>query len=159
MKKLRLLVLLTIPLFFTSFSSSSYREWEPVFMKRVDLEQSVKYSQEKHVLKNPGKIYTKGDYIYVNELYAGVHIFNNANPSQPVQEGFIIAPGCVDMAIKGNILYIDNAVDLVAFDLVNKQVTQRIRNILPEPSAPANSYYYNRHNRPDDMVLVRWQVK
>ena len=162
MKKIRFLALLAIPLFFISFSSSkpSQRgEWEPIFMKRADLEQSVKYTQESRALKKPGKIYCKGNYIYVSELYKGVHVINNTNPSQPVQEGFIIVPGCVDMAVKGDILYVDNAVDLVAFDLASRQVTQRIRNVLPEPAAPANTYYHRDYNRPKDMILIGWQEK
>jgi hypothetical protein len=128
-------------------------------MKRADLEQSVKYTPENRALKNPGKIYCKDNYIYVNELYKGVHIINNANPLRPVQEGFIIVLGCVDMAVKGDILYVDNAVDLVAFDLTSRQVTHRVKDVLPEPAAPSNARYYGYYNRPPDMILVSWQEK
>jgi hypothetical protein len=153
----KLLAITIIFLLTTSFTSD-YKEYVPVFMKRADLEQSVKYVSESRPLNNPGKIYTKGDYLYINEMYKGIHIINNANPAAPVQEGFIIIPGCIDMAVKGNILYADNAVDLVAFDLDSHTVTQRINNVLPEPKAPANAYYYG-HNRGNDMILVGWQVK
>ena len=131
--------------------------WTPVFMKRTDLEQSVKYVAESRPLKNPGKIYCKEPYIYVGELYKGVHVINNSNPEHPVNEGFIIAPGCVDMAVKENILYMDNAVDLVAFDLITRQVTQRIKEMLPEPPAPGYSFYYPIYSRPNEMILVGWE--
>ncbi len=92
----------------TSFSSQEReKEWEPIFM---ELEQSVKYIHEKRPLQNPGKIYCKDNYIYVNELFKGVHVINNSHPANPVNEGFILVPGCVDMAVKENILYVDNAV-------------------------------------------------
>jgi len=133
--------------------------WVPVFMKRADLEQSIKYIAESRPLKNPGKIYCKDHYIYVNELYKGVHVINNSSPLHPVNEGFIVIPGCVDMAVKENALYVDNSVDLVAFDLTTKQVTQRIKEVLPEPPAPDYTDYYPVSNRPKDMILVAWKRK
>jgi len=142
----------------TSFSSKeTQKHWEPVFMKRADLEQSVKYVNEKRPLKNPGKIYCKDDYIYVNELYKGVHVINNTHPANPVKEGFIIVPGCIDMAVKENILYVDNAVDLVAFDLESKQVTQRIKDVLPETPSPSGCYFYGSKERPKELILVGWK--
>jgi hypothetical protein len=137
---------------------NEYTVWVPIFMKRADLEQSVKYADESRPLKNPGKIYCKDHYIYVNELYKGVHIIDNSNPAHPVNEGFIIIPGCLDIAIKGDILYADNAVDLIAFDLINKQITHRIKEVLPEPPAPGYSNYHP-YNHPKDMILVAWKEK
>jgi len=141
----------------TSFSSQErQKEWEPIFMTRADLEQSVKYINENRPLKNPGKIYCKGDYIYVNELFKGVHVINNSNPKKPVNEGFILVPGCVDMAVKENILYVDNAVDLVAFDLESKQVTQRLKGVLPETPSPAGYFHYRYGERSKGLILVGW---
>jgi hypothetical protein len=141
----------------TSFSpQEKEKKWEPIFMTRADLEQSVKYIHESRPLKNPGKIYTKGNYIYVNELFKGVHVINNSNPANPVNEGFILVPGCVDMAVKEHILYVDNAVDLVAFDLESKQVTQRLKEVLPETPSPAGNYFYKNDERPQGLILVSW---
>jgi hypothetical protein len=161
MKKVSLLSFL-IAFFWVSFpikAVNDYAIWIPVFMKRADLEQSIKYVAENRPLKNPGKIYCKDHYIYVNELYKGVHVINNSNPSHPVQEGFIVIPGCVDMAVKENTLYVDNSVDLVAFDLTTRQVTQRIKEVLPEPPAPGYAVYYPVYDRPKDMILVAWKAK
>jgi hypothetical protein len=60
------------------------------------------------------------------------------------------------MAVKGNILYVDNAVDLVSFDLNTKQVTKRIRDVFPEPLPPEDFRYYHI-NRPAGYVLVAWK--
>ena len=163
MKKISLFIYSLIVAFFltTSFSSTGKpKSWKPVFMKRAELEQSVTFIPGKRLLKNPGKIYCKGDYIYVNELYKGVHIINNSHPANPVREGFITAPGCVDIAIKENIIYVDNAVDLVAFDLKSKQVTKRIADVLPEISPPSGVDVYNYPeliNRPEEFILVGWE--
>ncbi|MDR2497611.1 MAG: hypothetical protein LBD21_10855 [Tannerellaceae bacterium] len=133
-------------------------EYTPVFMNKADLENSVSYSPGARAMKDPGKIYYKAPYIFVNERYKGVHVINNSNPANPVAEGFIIAPGCLDMAVKENILYIDNAVDLVAFDLNAKQLTQRLRDVFPTPPSPAGALYYNDPSQ-TDKVLVGWKKR
>jgi hypothetical protein len=130
--------------------------YRPVMMKRADLEKSVNYQPGERALTNPGKIYARAPYIFINERYKGVHVINNADPKHPVKEAFITAPGCVDMAVKGDILYLDNAVDLVAFDLVERKVTKRLKNVLPEPVAPDNSYYYG-FRKEEDMIIVEWK--
>ncbi|MDR0544981.1 MAG: hypothetical protein LBG30_06540 [Odoribacteraceae bacterium] len=136
------------------FYYSPQSAYAPVFMERQELERSVSYTTPRD-LQNPGKIYHKAPYLYVNEKYKGIHVINNANPARPVPEGFIIAPGCIDMAIKGNILYIDNAVDLVAFDLNARVVTERVKNIFPEPLSPDGYPCYVE--RPESYILVGWK--
>lgn len=149
------IILLTLN---TSFSDPYYanRNYIPVFMKRSDLEQSVSYQPGDRPIENPGKIYYKSPYVYVNSKYKGIYVINNSNPAQPVVEGFIVAPGCLDMAVKGNILYLDNAVDLVAFDLLSMQVTKRIRKVFPEPLSPENETFYFNADR-NDYILVGWK--
>jgi hypothetical protein len=130
------------------------QSYTPVLMKRSDLENSVRFHPEGRTLTNPGKIYVKPPYLYINERYKGIHVINNADPRHPVREGFITAPGCIDLAVKDHILYLDNSVDLVAFDLGSKQVTQRLKDIFPQPSAPDNSIYYHPE---EGMVIVEWK--
>jgi hypothetical protein len=132
--------------------------YSPIFMERAELEHSVFYKQGERKLTNPGKIYCRSRYIFVNERYKGVHVIDNSDPSNPVNEGFIVAPGCIDMAMKGDVMYLDNAVDLVAFDFATKRVTERIRNVLPEPAAPDRTVYYgDRRQKGEDLILVGWE--
>ena len=156
MKKVILLLIIVL-LAGTAFVSDRYATYTPVFMSRETLDNSVKYIAEARDMKQTGKIYYRSPYIYVNERYKGVHVINNTNPAHPVHEGFILAPGCIDMAVKENILYLDNAVDLVSFDLDNRQVTKRIRNVFPEPLPPDDFYYYRFSNRPEGYVIVEWK--
>jgi hypothetical protein len=125
-------------------------------MTRSDLDQSVSFQQGARAVENPGKIYYKAPYIYINERYKGVHIINNSDPQNPVTESFILAPGCIDIAVKGTILYMDNAVDLVAFDLSSKKITKRIRNVFPEPASPDNERNYSYRDS-KDFILVGWK--
>lgn len=139
----------------TSYTGEVY-DYTPIFMERSELEKSVSYQTTGRDLTQPGKIYYKAPYIYINEKYKGVHIIDNTNPQNPVNAAFIVAPGCIDMAVKGSIIYLDNAVDLVAFDMNMKQVTGRVKNVFPEPTAPDNRYY-DIWNRPDGFILVGWK--
>ncbi|MDR1815023.1 MAG: hypothetical protein LBR18_09295 [Tannerella sp.] len=154
-------LLIAITLICTSiyYDINIYRgEYTPVFMERSELERSVFYVAQGRELENTGKIYYKAPYIFVNERYKGVHVIDNTIPADPRNIGFIVAPGCIDIAVKGNVMYIDNAVDLVAFDLDSKQVTHREKNVFPEPIAPNGDYYSSRYDRPsNDAVLVGWK--
>ena len=135
-----------------------YNTYSPVFMSREVLENSVSYIPGAREMIRTGKIYYRSPYIFVNERYKGVHVINNSNPAHPVNEGFILAPGCIDMAVKDHILYLDNAVDLVSFDLNTKQVTKRIRDVFPEPLPPDDIGLTQPYNRPKDYILVEWKM-
>lgn len=161
MKKITPLLLLLVMVCssFVYYGDRGNYAYTPVFMDKSDLERSVSYQSGGREMRKPGKIYYKSPYIYVNERYKGVHVINNSNPANPVKEGFIAVPGCMDMAVKGNILYVDNSTDLVAFDLNTKQVTGRVKGVFPEPVAPDNTSYDYYHSRPDNSVLVEWKRK
>lgn len=139
-----------------SYVYPSRGEYIPVYMSRVELEKSVKYADEARKIQDPGKIYLHGDRIFINEKYRGVHIIDNSDPSNPRQEAFIIVPGCRDMAVKENIIYLDNAVDMVAFDMTEGKVTQRITGFFPESRYSPDGYPAYNYERPADTILVRW---
>lgn len=138
----------------------SYR---PVLMKRSELEKSV-FFREKQTIGNPGKIYYKDKTIYLVEKYKGVHVIDNSDPRNPQQTGFINLPGCVDISIKKNSLYADNAVDLVAVDISNYpniSVTSRVKNVFPELPPPDIDYVpweYEASQRPDNTIIVNWET-
>ncbi len=134
--------------------------YEPILMSRKQLETSVVKKEAQPIIK-PGKLYHYGHYILINEQFAGVHLINNQNPRSPQNIGFIQVPGSVDFAVKNNVLYLDNAVDLVAVDLSNLnavQVTKRVKNALPELVAPDN-LSYELKDAPADAVIVGWKLK
>ncbi|MDD2437249.1 MAG: hypothetical protein PHG27_03175 [Massilibacteroides sp.] len=160
-KQLLPVLLLASTLLLTTSSTGSMNwtgNYVPVFMERSELEKSVFFDQEKHALVNPGKIYSKDQFLFINEKYKGIHVIDNSDSRHPEKVGFIVAPGCIDMAVKGNILYLDNAVDLVAIDLTERKVTERIENVFPEPLSPENYKYLDK--RPDEkFILVGWNKK
>ena len=163
MKKILLLfivALLTIPVI-TEYAGTNER-WLPILMTRTQLESSVT-SVEAKLLYKPGKIYAKDNFFFVVESFKGIHVINNTDPTNPKIERFITVPGCVDLAIKGNIMYVDNATDLVAINIVNLPeitITRRIKKVFPEIVHPEwlyVPYEFTEENRPENTVIVGWQ--
>ena len=148
----------------SGFDYEPYSLYEPVFMLRTELEKSVKLETGRIIL-NPGKIYLKDHFIFINEKYLGIHVIDNTNPEEPENMAFIHIDGCIDMAMKDNVLYADNAVDLISVSLnpqmTGIQVTSRQKNVFPEVVAPDGRRltYREETARPSNAILVRWKQK
>jgi hypothetical protein len=132
----RILVLVSLPAILLSCKDKieeTYKVNEPVYMTYDELRSSLKVAEGQDIIQ-PGKIYFKDNYIFVNEYQKGIHVIDNSNPALPEIKKFIEIPGNVDLAIKDNILYADSYVDLVAIDISNindiKEVS-RITNAFP----------------------------
>lgn len=136
--------------------------YSPVLMKRSELEQSVKMDVAR-TLKDPGKIYTYGNYIFISERFEGVHVVDNSDPSNPVNIAFVVVPGCVDMAVKNNVMYVDNAVDLVSLSIENVtdiKVLSRNTNVFPELPPPDMNIVpeaFSPTNRPQNTIIIGWK--
>jgi hypothetical protein len=111
----------------------TYTYYVPVYASKDEVKANIKSKAPRDVEK-PGKIYIRGQYIFLNEVDRGIHIIDNSNPSHPKNIAFINIPGNVDMAVKGNILYADLYSDLLAIDISNpKEVKLKtyIDNVFP----------------------------
>ncbi|WP_162053451.1 LVIVD repeat-containing protein [Pontibacter pamirensis] len=114
-------------------STVTYTVQEPVYMMRAELRSAFKINGPR-VLEAPGKIYVKGSYLFINEMNEGIHIIDNSDPAAPQTINFVEIPGNIDMAVKGNTLYADSYIDLVAMDISNPldvKLVNRIENIFP----------------------------
>lgn len=133
----------------------------PIYMTYDQLKVSVA-SKQASGLVSPGKIYFKDDYLFVNEISKGIHIFDNSDPASPQEISFISIPGNVDIAIKGDVLYADNYTDLVAIDLKNisnATVTKRISGVFPY-SLPAHDPSYPMAMVDESMgVVIGWKIE
>ncbi len=141
--------------------TEQYLSLEPVYMSYKDFREAVKV-ESTHALEKPGKIYYKDNYLFINEIMKGVHVYNNANPASPQYVGFVKIPGNVDMVIKGNIMYADSYIDLVGIDISNPATAKevaRLKSVFPYSVPPYESYY--RLGTIDDTqgVVVDWNVK
>jgi hypothetical protein len=133
----------------------------PVYMSYEDLRKSVKVETSVELV-NPGKIYFKGNIIYINEYRKGIHVIDNTNPSNPVKIGFIKIPGNVDIAIRDNLLFADSYIDLIVLDITdihNVKEVSRTEKIF--------EYYLPEYDTKFEVVpidqekgvVVDWEVK
>ena len=154
-------MMLILAVLFIGSGMEASKTYTPVLMARNVLEKSIKWIDARE-LERPGKIYRKGDYLFINEKYRGIHVVDNSDPASPSNVGFIQVPGCIDMAVKGSILYADNAVDLVAIDIStpeNMEETARVKNVFPEIAPPGTNwipYEFQKENRPENTVIIEW---
>jgi hypothetical protein len=134
----------------------------PVYLSYEDLREAVKTTSANDLV-NPGKIYFKDGYIFVNEEMKGIHIIDNRNPRSPQNLRFIEIPGNVDMAIKNNILYADSYVDMVAIDIsdiANPKEVNRIKDVFPYLTPkPENEDYRLASVDKEKGVVIDWEVK
>ena len=100
-------------------TTGTYMANTPVYMDFDEFRQTEFNVESARTMKNPGKIWIKDQYLFVNEILQGFHIFDNSNPANPVNLGFIEVFANTDLAVRGNVLYADNYNDLLSFDISN----------------------------------------
>lgn len=140
---------------FVEFTS----EYDPVYLNRSDFESSVS-------LKNPlaigtsGKIYVKDDLLFINELNKGFHVYDNSDPSNPTAIKFLEAPGSTDMAIRDNMIFINQAVDLIAVEYNpatnTASLAKRIPKTFPSLRSPDG---FDAYDIPENSIVVDWKLK
>ena len=109
-----------------------------------------------------GKIYVYDDLLFYIAQNSGIHIFNNQNPATPQNISFIQLEGVHDISIKNDILYADNFMDLVVFDISNISDIQlvNVEEDMLEYYAifPEDSMYYQSNIFPsnDDEFVANY---
>lgn len=143
------------------YEEVTYTANVPVYMGFKEFRSSVKTTSPRQLI-NPGKIYFKNNLLYINEQNKGIHIVDNADPASPEIIAFIDIPGNFDLAVRGNILFADSYVDLVALDITNPvkpveldRLKDAFPNVLPpiENELPIAGIDFTKG------VIVGWDVK
>jgi len=156
-------------LFAASFSGCTDKSVEritydanvPVYMSFDDFRASFKRSDAKDIVQS-GKIYFKDNYLFVNEYSKGIHVIDNSSPANPIKIAFYEIMGNVDMAIRGNILFADSYIDLVAIDIsdVNNPVeVGRLENVFPEIAPEGDVYFPYAMVDRSKGVIIGWKVE
>lgn len=134
-------------------STVTYTVMEPVYMTPQEIRDAASIVAPEG-LGQTGRIYLYENYIFVNEMGKGIHVVNNINPEEPVVESFINLPGNYNMSIKGDIMYADSYMDMVAIDISNLssiEIVDRIENIFTNFNQNATEFY-----DPERGVIVDW---
>lgn len=113
----------------------TYNLYQPVFVDMDDYRQNAGTLETARPIRNPGGVLTYGDYLFISEVNAGIHIIQNAEPSNPRIIGFIALSGVDELSIRDNFLYAADYVDLAIFDLSNPEIpelVQRSQNLFTD---------------------------
>jgi hypothetical protein len=133
----------------------------PVYLSYSDLRSAVKMSASRE-LNNPGKIYFKDQYLFINEKMKGVHVYDVSDPANPQNKGFIEIPGNIDIAIKDNVLYADSYIDLVSIDVSSFSAIKevgRVEKVFPYTLPVYDTKYPLAKIEEDKGVVTGWEVK
>ncbi len=127
--------------------------YTPVYAPMSTL-RTVSIQPAKTITSN-GKVFIKGNYIYLNEVDKGFHIIDNTNPTTPQRIAFVSIPGNIDMIAKGNYLFVDNYMDLLTFDISNPANIQLVKRT--ENALPFRTYGYGFADNLSQGIIVRFE--
>ena len=142
-------------------AKDEFTDYKPVLIERDQLNATIKLEGPRKLSK-PGKLYIKGNLLYISEVNTGIHIYDNSDKTNPINLAFIRVPGTLDMAVRNNTLFVDNATDLVGLSLDNfneLEIVSRTANVFPEPLPPDGLKVptaYTSEKRPSNTVIIDW---
>jgi hypothetical protein len=140
---------------------AQYYALKAVTITKDSLRKSV-HSEAARDLHATGKIYIYKNYLFVVEPGLGIHVYDDADPVNPINISFIAILACGDIAVKYNTLYADNAIDMVALDITdpkNPKVTSRNEDVFPDITPSTDHFYYSILYNPDpaNFVTIGWK--
>ncbi|MEO1448683.1 MAG: hypothetical protein AAFV07_04100, partial [Bacteroidota bacterium] len=131
----------------------TYARYTPVYLSSTEFVSAVEV-QPARAMVNPGKIFLKDQYLFINEVAKGIHIFDNQNPESPQALAFLNVPGNYEIAFNCDKLYLDSSKDLLVFDMkdpAQPQLIYRLPNALPHITQ-----YQGYNADPNKGVVVEW---
>ncbi|WP_378184109.1 hypothetical protein [Aquimarina sp. SS2-1] len=132
-----------------------FTQYEPVLLDRSDFESSV-VLEDPMAIETSGKIYIKDNLLFINEVHKGFHIYDNTDPTSPTPIKFLKAPGSTDLAVRDNMIYINQATDLIAVEYSSTNeitLTKRVVDVFPELRSPDGFLPYGT---PENNVVIGW---
>ncbi|MFY8128873.1 MAG: LVIVD repeat-containing protein [Chitinophagaceae bacterium] len=135
--------------------TQSYKVFKPITASMASLRASIKTEAAKPI-KNAGKMFVLGNFVFVNEKNEGIHVIDNTNPSSPINKTFINIPGNLDVAVKDNILYADCYNDVVAINISNPNnivITTVVEDVFKD-----KRFLFGR-TLPVGTALIGWESK
>ncbi|MBO3697567.1 hypothetical protein [Roseivirga sp. E12] len=145
-----------------SFPEGDVVGYEPVYLTEID--NSIELTSARAV-EDPGQIYVLGDLVFINDVGKGIHIVDNTDPSNPVNQGFLQVQGSENMVIRNGIVYVNQYNSLLAIDVndpENIQVISRDVDVLKSGQyddllPPLSGYYFEC---PDESLgtIVGWRL-
>ena len=127
--------------------------YEPVYIDQAEYERPVSMEAPREV-ENAGVIASYGNYLFVNDYNAGIHIINNSDPANPVNQGFIAINNNKHFSIQNGIVLANRYHDLVAVDIRdanNIQEVKRVENVFPDESVITDEGIISHYDRTSEI--------
>lgn len=169
MVKLVKLMMFTGLFFLIGCSKKSYKIDKvnvPETISREEWRKEPLQLKNSSALKNPGKIYRYGNYLYVNEINEGIHVYDNTTPSSPIEIGFIELFLNTELAIYNDVMFANSYSDLILLDVSNPSSIKelnRLKNVFDVNfSSISSGYNYNYSRESIDLssvVVTGWKVE
>lgn len=106
----------------------TFFEYDAVFYTEAQIREQPAVIEPRPLI-NPGKMYFYKNYIFINEQAEGVHIYDISDDASPLAIAFIPITGNFDIAVKDNLLYADNVIDMVVLDISNMNDVRFVNRI------------------------------
>jgi hypothetical protein len=131
---------------------TTYTIMRPVYKDKSEVFAGIR-SNAPADIRQPGKLFISGQYIFLNEIDKGIHVIDNSNPANPVIKAFINIPGNLDIAVRGTTLYADLYSELVILDISNPLQVRFVKNV---PKVFPERDYTNGFVADSNKVIVDW---
>ena len=163
----RSLLILGLVILAGSFSScKKYKNKEvyanvPIYQDYDSFRNSFEF-QEGKLMENAGNIYVHDNFVLVNDIDKGIHIYNNMDPMAPYSIGFLNIPGNTQMAMDNNMLYADSFIDLLAIDMSNMnnpQLVKRLPDVFSYSLPMISEGYPVADIQTDKGVVIGWTIE
>ncbi len=127
-----------------------YTYYIPQYALKSEVQANIKSGAAQSV-SSAGKLFVRGNYIYLSEINKGIHIIDYSHPSSPKNVAFIPIPGNLDLAVNGNYLYADEYADLLTIDVTNP-LAAKLVDIKP------NAFYnYFGYGVDSNRIIASWR--
>lgn len=127
----------------------TYTQQIPVYKSYAEIRHDIA-AEGPRAIEEAGKIYLYNQYILINDVDKGVHIFE-LNGGVTTPHSFIPIVGNKDIAVRNGVLFADNYTDLLAIDLSDMRHPSLLKR--SEDAFPA------MWNDPDNGLLVGYENK
>ncbi|MDH3652471.1 MAG: hypothetical protein OEQ53_22460 [Saprospiraceae bacterium] len=98
----------------------TFIRFDPVYVSQVELDEPIEVEAPRQMI-NPGIIYFYKDYILVSEFREGIHLINNEDPDNPMNEAFYRIQGSEHFAVISNQLQVNKFNSLITVDISDPQ--------------------------------------
>ncbi|NJB84954.1 hypothetical protein GGR26_000699 [Lewinella marina] len=129
----------------------TYTAYHPVVLTAAEWRSDDFSTTVPQQVCDPSAFYVYGDILFVLDRNAGLHLIDNSDNAAPRPLKFMNIPGGVGLAVRNNILYVNQYIDLLAFDLsdpANPEFLSRTKDVFD----PYTDFAANLHGTGDVTV-------